>query len=82
LGVGGISWVGLSYLQTALQEAIIAHGWLFCLESGAEGKFYVRVKGRTNCYGEDKEAAIALLIAYVACLKGQVEAAIGQGGEG
>ena len=66
-----INPICLDLLQGAIQEAIVAAGWLFHLGNA---------RGESNCYatvqvgdrtwkGKAEEGAIALLMAYVGCLK-------------
>ncbi|MBW4661010.1 MAG: hypothetical protein KME15_20225 [Drouetiella hepatica Uher 2000/2452] len=76
VNLGDISTSGLDTLQGAIQEAIAYRGYLFTLESATDGLLYARIRdkvfasGAKGWYGKSTEGAIALLEAYVECLKG------------
>lgn len=64
--------VCLDILQGAIQEAIAHHEWLFHLgDARGESNYYATVQvGDRVWKGKAEEGAIALLMAYVECLKG------------
>jgi len=76
-GINGIASSGLAIVQSVLQKAIAAHGWLYKIENCTSDLNYAQVLISTGVHfiGEAVEPAIALLTAYIAALRAERAAA-------